>query len=304
MPHIFDYDLHRTHSYIPKISLEPYLPPDFVESFRTLESRYIHEGRAIDPSYVVEENLSTNFQIIGLESLLTLNESICPRFVLEFFSVVKIKRDQNYSIHLRCRIGRYEFHVSLEQFAQILNIPCHGQCAYSEETDLTSLMESGEDHGPYKSYIPTPTELINVLCNSPDVLYPNRIRTCELRYYLQPMAVILRENALSLVKDRECIPASVAHMLYCIITRQQYNLAYLFAMRIMHLKDDSNKSMPYGMLLTRLFNYFMETYPHLQDNQYHMVNRVMEPITESRITSFLRPERFRLEDQGRRIEED
>ena len=118
------------------------------------------------------------------------------------------------------------------------------------------------------------------------------------------MAVVLRENALSLVKYRECISASVAHMLYCIITRQQYNLSYLFAMRIMHLKDGSNKSMPYGMFLTRLFNHFMETYPHLQNNQYHMVNRVMEPITESRVTSFLQPERFRLDHQGRRIEED
>lgn len=117
MPHIFDYDLHLTHSYIPKIFLKPYLPPEFVEGFRDLESCYIHEGRTIDPLYVAQENIDRAFQAINLGSLLTINEFIFPRFILEFFSEIKIKQDQNYSLHLRCSIGFYGFHVSLEEFA-------------------------------------------------------------------------------------------------------------------------------------------------------------------------------------------
>jgi hypothetical protein len=230
MPHIFDYDLHRTHSYIPKISLEPYLLLDSVQSFRDVESRYIHEGRIIDHLYVAQEHIERALQPIGLDCLLTINEHICPRFILEFFREIKVKRIHDNSIHLTFSISHYSFALPLEEFAQILGIPCHGKCAYSEDHELNSLFEELECEGPYVTYIPSQTELINSLCNSFDTFYPNKIHVCELSQFLQPMAVILRENALDLVKDSNCIPSCVAHMLYCILTRQPYNLAYLFAM--------------------------------------------------------------------------
>ena len=304
MPHIFDYDLHRTHSYIPKISLEPYLPPEFVQSFRDVESRYIHEGQIIDHSYVTQERIERAFQPIGLDCLLNINEHICPRFILEFFHEIKVKRIQDNSIHLTFSIDHYGFALSLEEFAQILGIPCHGQCAYSEDPELNSLFENRECEGPYVTYIPSQTELINSLCNSSDTFYPDKIRVCELRQFLQPMAVIQRENALGLVKDRNCIPSCVAHMLYCILTRQPYNLAYLFAMRFMHLKDDDRKSMPYGMLLTRVYNFFMSNYPYLQNDQYNLVVGVLEPITEYHVTRFVRPIRTSVVDRIRRIKDD
>ena len=102
------------------------------------------------------------------------------------------------------------------------------------------------------------------------------------------MAVILRENALGRVKDSKCIPACVAHMLYCILTRQPYNLAYLFTLRFMHVKDDDRKSMPYGMFLTRVFHDLMRTYPYLQNDSYNLVVPVLEPITEYQVTRFIR----------------
>ena len=132
MPHIFDFDLHLTHAYIPKISLEPYTPPEFVQSFRDIESRYIHEGRTIDPLYVTQEYIDRAFQTIGFECFLTINEFICPRFIQEFFSEVKIKRIQDNSMHLTFRIGYFGFALTLKEFSQILRLPCHGQCAYSE----------------------------------------------------------------------------------------------------------------------------------------------------------------------------
>jgi hypothetical protein len=118
------------------------------------------------------------------------------------------------------------------------------------------------------------------------------------------MAIILRENALGLVKDSNCIPSCVAHMLYCILTRQLYNLAYLFAMRFMHLKDDDKKSMPYGMLLTRVYNFFMSNNRYLQNDQYNLVVGVLEPITEYQVARFVRPMRTSPVDRIRCIEED
>ena len=295
MPHIYDFDLSRTLSYIPKVSSEPYLPVDFVQSFKNVESRGIHEGRTVDPQLIAQEQIDIAFHAIGFDSLLTINEQICPRFILEYFREIKIKRNQDNSISFRAWVGSYRFSLSLKEFAQILEIPCQGQCAYSYKLELNSLVENREEEGPYLSYIPSQTELISLLCNSPDVLCPKRIRIRELRRNLQPMAIILRENALSIGRDREYLPACCAHMLYCILTRQPYNLSYLFAMRIMHFHEHG-LSMPYGMFLTRLYRYFIYKYPYLQGPQYHLVDHVLEPINESHISSFLKREKTPIDD--------
>ena len=64
----------------------------------------------------------------------------------------------------------------------------------------------------------------------------------------------------------------------------------------MHLKDNNDKLMLYGMFLTRLFKYFMSTYPYIQDTQYRLFDRVMEFITKSNISSFFNPERLSIDD--------
>ena len=68
-------------------------------------------------------------------------------------------------------------------------------------------------------------------------------------------------------------------MLYCLITEQPYNLAYFVAKRIVNVKARLDKAIPYGMLLTRLYRYVMNTFPLLQDGQYLHVEPVMAPLT-------------------------
>ncbi|GJY37743.1 hypothetical protein Tco_0424107 [Tanacetum coccineum] len=58
---------------------------ELMESYRTLEKRLFHEGRIVTPSFISENNMLPFFQAVGLESFLTLNEPICPRFVVEFY---------------------------------------------------------------------------------------------------------------------------------------------------------------------------------------------------------------------------
>ena len=312
MPHTYEIDYILTHVHIPKLSSEFCSKPKLIQKLKVLENGHIHEGRFIVTSYVDLEPINRAFKRIDFDCLLDINESVCPRFLLEFYSQVKIKRNQDYSIYFRCCIGQYKFSLSLEQFAQILGLPYHGQCAYSEVADLDSLLENQEKQGPYRKFIPPKDKIIKSLCNS-STTHPNKILLTELRMPLQAMAIILRENVVCLMNESKYVPASCAHMLYCILTGQPYNLAYFFAKRIMQLKDNNVKLMPYGMLLTRLLNYFMDTYPYLQNPLYQSYHRVMAPISREHISSFINPEQFPIDDildeelrkyQERSIEED
>ncbi|GJX02505.1 putative reverse transcriptase domain-containing protein [Tanacetum coccineum] len=74
---------------------------------------------------------------------------------------------------------------------------------------------------------------------------------------------------------RDHLPASLAHMLYCIIAEEQYNLAYFFVKRIECARATSTANLPYGMFLTRLYRHVMEHYPHLDNGIYNVFDRVM-----------------------------
>ena len=50
------------------------------------------------------------------------------------------------------------------------------------------------------------------------------------------------------------------------------------AKRIANVRGRSDKLMPYGMLLTRLFHWVMTSFPHLLDTEYPFVDPVMKPI--------------------------
>ncbi|GKE31960.1 hypothetical protein Tco_1451282 [Tanacetum coccineum] len=56
---------------------------DLRESYRTLENRLFHEGRFVTPSFIEANNMIPTFQAVDLESFLTLDEPICPRFEIK-----------------------------------------------------------------------------------------------------------------------------------------------------------------------------------------------------------------------------
>ncbi|GJS64802.1 hypothetical protein Tco_0679366 [Tanacetum coccineum] len=59
---------------------------------------------------------------------------------------------------------------------------------------------------------------------------------------------------------------------------QQYNLAYFFVKRIESARATPKSHLPYGMFLTRLFLHVMEYYPHLDNDIYDVIERVMRPL--------------------------
>ncbi|GJT10870.1 hypothetical protein Tco_0857912 [Tanacetum coccineum] len=70
---------------------------------------------------------------------------------------------------------------------------------------------------------------------------------------------LIRENVFGLGGHRDRLPACLAHMLYCVVAEEQYNLAYFFVKRIECAKATPTANLPYGMFLTRLYRYVMET---------------------------------------------
>ncbi|GJU46371.1 hypothetical protein Tco_1203637 [Tanacetum coccineum] len=83
----------------------------------------------------------------------------------------------------------------------------------------------------------------------------------------------------------DLLPACLVHILYYILAEQQYNLAYFFVKRIESARATLKAHLSYGMFLTRLFQYVMEHYPHLDNGIYNVVERVMRPLalTQTRI---------------------
>ncbi|GKE19281.1 hypothetical protein Tco_1426858 [Tanacetum coccineum] len=89
---------------------------------------------------------------------------------------------------------------------------------------------------------------------------------------------LIRENVFGLGGHRNHLPACLAHMLYCIVAEEQYNLAYFFAKRIVNARDTLTANLPYGMFLARLYRHVMEIYLHLNNGNYNVVDRVMCPL--------------------------
>ncbi|GJT64697.1 retrovirus-related pol polyprotein from transposon TNT 1-94 [Tanacetum coccineum] len=85
-------------------------------------------------------------------------------------------------------------------------------------------------------------------------------------------------KAIAIAGHRDHLPACLAHMLYCVVAEEQYNLAYFLVKRIQCARYTPTANLSYGMFLTRLYRYVMEIYPHLDNGIYDIVDQVMRPL--------------------------
>ncbi|GJR59922.1 zf-CCHC domain-containing protein [Tanacetum coccineum] len=159
----------------------------------------------------------------------------------------------------------------------------------SDDEDLASLEYSQETEGPYCTNLPTLDDIRRLLELEHVVVYrtiksqtvslnPNQILTKELSPNMKQWEELIRENVFGLGGHRDHLPACLAHMLYCVVAEEQYNLAYFFVKRIQCARATPTANLPYGMFLTRLYQHVMETYPHLDNDIYDIVELVMRPL--------------------------
>ncbi|GJU67337.1 hypothetical protein Tco_1253596 [Tanacetum coccineum] len=289
MPKATTTDISLTKSYIPKVSKIPGISPTIAQFYKPIENRNIHEGRVVDQAYYKSNNIERLFTNIRFNCLFQINEPIVPRFILDFYSQVKVQTDDYGYLVISFMIQHEFITLTLAQFGQILKIPYNGQAVFTNEWDLASLKNSQETEGPYCTDLPTSDDIRRLLelervvvdrtIKSQTVtLNPNQIFTKELSPDMKQWEELIRENVFGLGGHRDHLLACLAHILYCVVAEEQYNLAYFFVKRIECARATPTANLPYGMFLTRLYRYVMETYPHLNNGIYDVVERVMRPL--------------------------
>nr|GEU73670.1 copia protein [Tanacetum cinerariifolium] len=110
---------------------DPNMSDTLRDIYRTLESRYVHEGRNIDPSFYndLSDNSVAKFTAIGFNCLLSLDEQICPR---------ALKDDPNMSKEQRETRGMFKnVGQALHNFAMLLKKGCSQTPTLQIEDDLT-----------------------------------------------------------------------------------------------------------------------------------------------------------------------
>ncbi|GKE99991.1 hypothetical protein Tco_0023342 [Tanacetum coccineum] len=151
------------------------------------------------------------------------------------------------------------FSFSLEEFAQILGIPCEGACVFTDKWSLNELAYGVPTDGPYQTNPPFPDDIISSIridregqvCRiryeeEIDVL-EYQVLTREIEPTLKPLEEIIRENVFYLGRMEW-------------VTRQKRLI------------------LPYGMLLTRMFKVIMNENPKLNNASYVLYDRVMNPL--------------------------
>ncbi|GJY78228.1 hypothetical protein Tco_0484029, partial [Tanacetum coccineum] len=175
---------------------------------------------------------------------------------------VTLLRDDSGVILISFMIQNEFITLSLQQFGQILIIPFDGQAVFTNEWDLGALAYSQDTKGPYHIDLPTPEEIYPFLqfqCVDSNhkikknvILSPNQVLTKELRRDLKRWNELIYENVFGLGGHRDHLPACLAHILYCILAEQQYNLAYFFVKRIESAQATPKAHLPYEETKTPL----------------------------------------------------
>nr|GEV48147.1 ribosomal protein L7Ae/L30e/S12e/Gadd45 [Tanacetum cinerariifolium] len=78
-------------------------------------------------------------------------------------------------------------------------------------------------------------------------LNPNQVLTKELSPDMKQWEELILENVYGLGGHRDRLPTCLAHMLYCVVAEEQYNLAYFFVKRIECAKATPTVNLPYGI---------------------------------------------------------
>ncbi|GJR36657.1 retrovirus-related pol polyprotein from transposon TNT 1-94 [Tanacetum coccineum] len=257
MPRKTAEDHQNTKIYILKISHE-YTSP-LIEMFKNLESRYIHEGRVVYPDFDNLVYVRSMFSHIRFGCLLDINEQIIPRFILEFYSQYHVNYTLEGQMVIEFVIQDQIFSYTLEEFGQILGIPFSGQCSFSDKWSLDDLQYSTPTSGPYQSDPPCLDDIKN---------YVQKEREGPATHICHDVVINVEKNQ---ILTRE-------------IVSERYNLAYFVARRMEFVTKQPRLILPYGMLLTRLFNHVMSESPKLLNDRYVLydVSCILLPLNKSK----------------------
>ncbi|GJY84671.1 hypothetical protein Tco_0498697 [Tanacetum coccineum] len=178
------------------------------------------------------------------------------------------------------------FSYSLEEFAQILDIPCEGSCIFTDKWSLDELAYGVPMDGPYQTnpdiissiQIDREGQVRHIRREEEIDVLEYQVLTYEIEPTLKPLEEIVLENVFSLGGNQDHVPTCLCYMLYCVVYSKKFNLAYFMGKRMEWVTKQKRLILPYGMLLTRLFNVIMNENPKLNNESYVLYDRAMNPF--------------------------
>ncbi|GJS08749.1 hypothetical protein Tco_0365545 [Tanacetum coccineum] len=149
------------------------------------------------------------------------------------------------------------FSFSLEEFAQILDIPCEGACVFTDRWRLDELAYGIPSDGPYQTNLPSIEDIISSIRINRDGqvrrirheeeidVLEYQVLTREIEPTLKPLEEIIRENVFCLGGNRDHVPACLCYMLYCVVHSERFNLAYFMTKRMEWVTKQKRLILPY-----------------------------------------------------------
>ncbi|GKC34141.1 hypothetical protein Tco_1046525 [Tanacetum coccineum] len=149
------------------------------------------------------------------------------------------------------------FSYSLEEFAQILDIPCEGACVFTDKWSLDELAYGVPTDGPYQTNPPSPDDIILSIRidregqvrrirheEEIDVL-EYQVLTREIEPTLKPLEEIILENVFCLGGIQDHVSAYLCYMLYCVVHSEKSSLVYFMAKRMEWVTKQKQLILPY-----------------------------------------------------------
>ncbi|GJZ06668.1 hypothetical protein Tco_0540461 [Tanacetum coccineum] len=214
------------------------------EKLRNLEERYIHEGRVVFDNFTDLNYVRSLFHFVEFGCLLEINEQVCPRFILEFYSQYRLSYSDEGQMFVKFVIQNQLFSYSLENFAQILDVPYKGACILTDRWRLDELAYGNPSDGPYQTNPPSIEDIISSIridregqvrriCHEEEIdIHDYQILTREIIPTLKPLEEIISENVFCLGGNQDHVPVCLCFMLYYVVHSERFNLAYYMAKRI------------------------------------------------------------------------
>ncbi|GJT61648.1 hypothetical protein Tco_1005181 [Tanacetum coccineum] len=216
-------------------------------------------GRIVTPSFIAENNMLPFFQAIGFKPFLTLNEPICPRFVVEFYHSLEVKRNEEDILYIEFKLGQFTFTLTPSHLSQILKTPHTLETFYTSEWSLNSL----DDH-PYSNYFGLKHDIIKKVITTLRTTQAQLLRDSN-KLYIRPdlklWELFFKEKFFCSTDKRNKVKACTAYMLYYLTIRRKFNFTSMIIYRMEEVIKKRKGPMPFAMLLTRIYNHILAINP-------------------------------------------
>nr|GEW24264.1 hypothetical protein [Tanacetum cinerariifolium] len=115
---------------------------------------------------------------------------------------------------------------------------------------------------------------------------PFQMIVSDLKVDLKKWEIILSENDVSVTGNKDHPNACLCYMLYCLTIGKHLNLAYYIVNRMVNVTKSADMTLPYKMLLTRLFEHVRVNHTHSFSNELYLVDHVMIALSKKRVFRF------------------